>query len=43
MIVLGNELLKALFPGRPAVGAFVLINGLRFEVVGSDASLGAGR
>jgi putative ABC transport system permease protein len=42
VIVLGNELLKALFPGRPAVGAFVLINGIRFEVVGSMPHLGRG-
>jgi putative ABC transport system permease protein len=42
VIVLGNELLKALFPGRPAVGAFVLINGLRFEVVGTLPHLGRG-
>ena len=42
VIVLGNELLKALFPGRPAVGAFVLINGLRFEVVGAMPHLGRG-
>jgi putative ABC transport system permease protein len=42
VIVLGSELLKALFPGRPAVGAFVLINGLRFEVVGTMPHLGRG-
>ena len=42
MIVLGNELLKTLFPGRPAVGAFVLLNGIRFEVVGSMPHLGRG-
>ncbi len=42
VIVLGNELLKTLFPGRPAVGAFVLLNGLRFEVVGSMPHLGRG-
>jgi putative ABC transport system permease protein len=42
VIVLGNELLKTLFPGRPSVGAFVLINGLRFEVVGSLPHLGRG-
>src|SRR5713101_3627058 len=42
VIVLGNELLKTLFPGRPAVGAFVLINGLRFEVVGTMPHLGRG-
>lgn len=42
VIVLGNELLKALFPGRPAVGAFILLNGIRFEVVGSMPHLGRG-
>jgi len=42
VIVLGNELLKALFPGRPAVGSFVLLNGLRFEVVGTLPHLGRG-
>jgi putative ABC transport system permease protein len=42
VIVLGNELLKTLFPGRPSVGSFILINGLRFEVVGSVQHLGRG-
>jgi putative ABC transport system permease protein len=42
VIVLGNELLKTLFPGRPAVGAFIIINGLRFEVVGTLPHLGRG-
>ncbi len=42
VIVLGNELLKTLFPGRPAVGSSVLVNGLRFEVVGSLPHLGRG-
>src|SRR3989440_1919578 len=42
VIVLGNELLKTLFPGRPAVGAYVLLNGIRFEVVGSMPHLGRG-
>jgi putative ABC transport system permease protein len=42
VIVLGNELLKTLFPGRPAVGAFVLLNGMRFEVIGSMPHLGRG-
>jgi len=42
VIVLGNELLKVLFPGRPAVGAFILLNGIRFEVVGSMPHLGRG-
>ncbi len=40
VIVLGNELLKTLFPGRPAVGSFVLLNGIRFEVVGAMPHLG---
>jgi putative ABC transport system permease protein len=42
VIVLGNELLKTLFPGRPAVGSFILLNGLRFEVVGTMPHLGRG-
>ncbi len=42
VVVLGNQLTKVLFPGRPALGAFVLINGLRFEVVGSMPHLGRG-
>src|SRR6202165_110375 len=42
VIVLGNELLKTLFPGRPAVGAIVLLNGIRFEVIGSMPHLGHG-
>ena len=42
VIFLGNELLKNLFPGRPAVGAFVLLNGIRFEVIGTLPHLGRG-
>jgi putative ABC transport system permease protein len=42
VIVLGSELKKTLFPGRPAVGAVVLLNGIRFEVVGSIPHLGRG-
>jgi len=42
VIVLGNELLKTLFPGRPAVGSFVLLNGLRFDVIGTLPHLGRG-
>jgi len=42
VIVLGNDLLKNLFPGRPAVGAFILLDGIRFEVVGSMPHLGRG-
>ncbi len=32
--VLGYQMMKNLFPGRPAIGSFILINGVRFEVVG---------
>ena len=42
VVVLGNQLLKTLFPGRPALGASVLINGLSFEVVGTMPHLGRG-
>ena len=42
VIVLGNELLKNLFPGRPSIGEFILVNGLRFEVIGSMPHLGRG-
>jgi putative ABC transport system permease protein len=42
VIVLGNELLKNLFPGRPSIGEFILLNGLRFEVIGSMPHLGRG-
>ncbi|MGC2473945.1 MAG: ABC transporter permease [Candidatus Sulfotelmatobacter sp.] len=42
VIVLGSELLKTLFPGRPAIGSFILLNGIRFEVVGTMPHLGRG-
>jgi putative ABC transport system permease protein len=42
VIVLGSELQKALFPGRPSVGEFILLNGQRFEVIGSTPHLGRG-
>ena len=42
VIVLGSELQKTLFPGRPTVGSFILINGMRFEVIGSMPHLGRG-
>jgi putative ABC transport system permease protein len=40
VIVLGDD--KNLFPGRPAVGATVLLNGLSFEVVGTIERVGRG-
>ena len=42
VIVLGDELTKNLFPGRPAVGATVLLNGIRFEVIGTVQRVGRG-
>jgi putative ABC transport system permease protein len=38
--VVGWELLKNVFPGRPAVGEPVLLNGARFEVIGVLAKVG---
>jgi putative ABC transport system permease protein len=38
--VLGYQMMKNLFPGRPAIGSFILINGVRFEVVGVLKNIG---
>ena len=40
--VLGDEMTRNLFPGRPAVGAFILLNGHRFQVVGTLRRVGRG-
>ncbi len=42
VVVLGDEMSRNLFPGRPAVGSFILLNGHRFEVVGTLARVGRG-
>jgi len=42
VIVLGDEMTRHLFPGRPALGAVVLLNGMRFEVVGTVERVGRG-
>lgn len=42
VIVLGEEMTRHLFAGRPAVGATILLNGIRFEVVGSVQRVGRG-
>ncbi|MCU1296731.1 MAG: efflux pump, inner rane subunit [Acidobacteriaceae bacterium] len=42
VIVLGDELTKNLFPGRPAVGASILLNGISFQVIGSIRRVGRG-
>lgn len=42
VIVLGDETRRTLFFGRPALGATILLNGIRFEVVGILARIGHG-
>src|SRR5580692_527367 len=42
VVVLGDEMSRNLFPGRPALGAFILLNGYRFEVVGTLQRVGRG-
>jgi putative ABC transport system permease protein len=42
VIVLGDEMTRNLFPGRPAVGATIVLNGVRFEVIGSVQRVGRG-
>jgi putative ABC transport system permease protein len=38
--VVGWELLKNVFPGRPAVGSTLLLNGVRFDVIGVLSKVG---
>jgi putative ABC transport system permease protein len=38
--VVGWELLKNVFPGRPAVGASILLNGMNFDVIGVVEKVG---
>src|ERR1700730_10934618 len=38
--VVGWKLLKNIFPGRPAVGSPILLNGARFEIIGVLAKVG---
>jgi putative ABC transport system permease protein len=42
VIVLGDELRRNLFPGRPAVGATILLNDITFEVIGTLERVGRG-
>jgi len=42
VIVLGDELVKNLFPGRPAIGATIILNDISFEVVGTVRRVGRG-
>jgi putative ABC transport system permease protein len=42
VIVLGDEARRTLFLGRPAIGASILLNGIRFEVIGTLQRIGHG-
>jgi putative ABC transport system permease protein len=42
VIVLGDETRKTLFMGRPSVGSTILLNGIRFEVIGTLKRIGHG-
>jgi putative ABC transport system permease protein len=42
VIVIGYEVRRTLFPGRPAVGATILLNGIRFTVIGTLQKVGHG-
>lgn len=42
VIVIGDEVRRTLFPGRPAVGATILLNGIRFTVIGTMKKVGHG-
>jgi putative ABC transport system permease protein len=42
VIVLGDEMSKNLFPGRPAVGSSIILNGISFTVVGTIKRVGHG-
>jgi putative ABC transport system permease protein len=42
VIVLGDETRRTLFLGRPAVGSTVLLNGIRFTVIGTMQRIGHG-
>lgn len=42
VIILGDEARRLLFPGRPAIGSTILLNGIRFQVVGTLKRIGHG-
>src|SRR6266849_9028188 len=42
VMVLGDEVRKLLFPGRPSIGSIVLLNGIRFQVIGTLKRVGHG-
>src|SRR5437763_1050665 len=38
--VVGWELVMTIFPGRPAVGSSILLNGVSFDIIGVVAKVG---
>ncbi len=42
VIVLGDETRRTLFSGRPSIGSTILLNGIRFEVIGTLQRVGHG-
>jgi putative ABC transport system permease protein len=42
VVILGDEARRVLFSGRPAAGNTILLNGVRFEVIGTLKRLGHG-
>jgi len=42
VLVLGDEVRRILFPGRPSIGSIVLLNGVRFQVIGTLKKVGHG-
>jgi putative ABC transport system permease protein len=42
VVVIGNEVDRTLFPGKPAIGSTILLNGIRFQVIGVMAKVGHG-
>jgi putative ABC transport system permease protein len=42
VVVLGDESRRLLFPGRPAIGSTILLNGIRFQVIGTIKRIGHG-
>ncbi len=42
VVVLGDEARRLLFPGRPSIGSTILLNGIRFQVVGTVKRVGHG-
>ncbi len=42
VVVLGQKNNKLLFPGRPSLGAYITLNGYRFQVIGIAEKIGRG-